>query len=412
VTRLRILVISSDTFPPARVDVSVLFGVELAKRGHEIDWILQSEAPCTRPYVTPWGSGRVWVGATDPGHTLFSRVRKHVLGIANDCRLFACLHKKRYDAVEVKDKFLSGLVAIIACRLFRTRFIYWLSYPFPEFYLMRARDGTAPYPWLYFLRGKAFEWLLYKCLLRAADHVFVQSEQMRLDVAAKGIPVSKMTVVPMGIDVDMFSAMEESADRRVLPAGIPCVLYLGSLSKVRRVDFLFRVLVLVQAAIPAVRLYVVGRGDEGDDRSLLEQEAARLGLQSSIVFVDQMPQSEALRYVQEADVCCSPLYPSVVLRAGDPTKLVEYMAMGKAVVANDHPEQKRLIDSSRAGYCVAYQEEPFADAIVSILKNPAEARLMGQRGRNYARERRAYAVIADTVEKQLLTIAEGGCSHA
>ncbi len=147
------MVVSSDTFPPVRVDVAVLFGVELAGRGHEIDWILQSEAACPRAYVTQWGSGRVWVGATDLGQSLFNRIRKHVLGIANDCRLFSRLRHGCYDAIEVKDKFLSGIFAVIASRLFRTRFIYWLSYPFPEHYLLRARDGTARYPLLYRIRG-------------------------------------------------------------------------------------------------------------------------------------------------------------------------------------------------------------------------------------------------------------------
>ncbi len=55
--RLRILVVSSDTFPPTRVDVAVLFGAELAARGHEIDWILQSEEACPRAYVTAVGIG-------------------------------------------------------------------------------------------------------------------------------------------------------------------------------------------------------------------------------------------------------------------------------------------------------------------------------------------------------------------
>jgi hypothetical protein len=161
--RLRILVVSSDTFPPTRVDVAVLFGAELAARGHEIDWILQSEEACPHPYVTQWGSGQVWVGATDLGQSLFSRIRKHALGIANDWRLFSRLRRGRYDAVEVKDKFLSGIFAIIASRLFRTRFIYWLSYPFPEFYLLRARDGTARYPFLYRIRGAVFRVITCSC---------------------------------------------------------------------------------------------------------------------------------------------------------------------------------------------------------------------------------------------------------
>src|SRR5262245_348115 len=52
-TGVSLLVVSSDTYPPTRVDVTVLFGEELAGRGHHIDWVLQSEAACARDYVTP-----------------------------------------------------------------------------------------------------------------------------------------------------------------------------------------------------------------------------------------------------------------------------------------------------------------------------------------------------------------------
>ena len=264
---LRLLVVSSDYYPPTRVDVTVLFGAELAKRGHRIDWILQSEAACRRAYVTEWGGGRVWVGATDLGDSIVRRIRRHILGIANDCRLFSRLRQTPYDAIQIKDKFLAGVLAIIARRLFRIRFIYWLSYPFPEYYLLRAKDGTARYPLLYSLRGSAFKWLLYRWLLPAADHVFVQSEQMRLDVAAEGIPLDKMTAVPMGIDVEMFAAPNLAEARQVLPRGVPCVLYLGTLDKLRRLDFVIRAFSRVRTAVPEARLYIVGRGEHPEDQS-------------------------------------------------------------------------------------------------------------------------------------------------
>jgi glycosyltransferase involved in cell wall biosynthesis len=406
---MRILIVSSDTFPPIRVDVSVLFGVELAGRGHQIDWILQSEAACARPYVARWGGGQVWVGATDLGHSLFRRLRKHALGIGNDFRLVLRLRRTRYDAVEVKDKFLAGAIAAIACRVFHTRFIYWLSYPFPEHYLLRAKDGTARYRRLYLLRGLAFKWLLYRWLLRAADHVFVQSEQMREDIAAQGIPFQKTTAVPMGISVEMCAAVERPECRRLLPKHVPCVLYLGSLNKVRRLDFLVRAFALVKESVPTAHLYLVGRGEDAEDEVFLQHEISRLGLQSSVVFMGQLPQSEAVQYVAEADVCTSPLYPTPVLRPASPTKLVEYMALGKAVVANDHPEQKRLIEESGGGLCVAYDEQAFANAIVILLQNPKTAQLMGERGRRYAIEHRSYGVIADAVEKRMLDIIADRC---
>jgi len=405
--RVRILVVSSDTFPPTRVDVTVLFGQEMAARGHEIDWILQSEAACSTPYVTPWGGGRAWVGATDLGGSLLHRIRKHMLGIVNDFGLIARVRAKRYDAVEVKDKFLAGAIAATACRLFKIRFIYWLSFPFPEFYLTAARDGSARFPFLYLLRGLAFKWLLYRWLLPAADHVFVQSEQMREDIAAEGIPLCKMTAVPMGVSDDLCASLG-TTDRRLLPAKVPCVLYLGTLVRMRRLDFLIRAFALVALDMPAAKLYLVG-GAEPADEEFLKREVARLGLNDAVLFVGQLPQAQALQYVREADVCVSPFHPTPVLRSTSPTKLIEYMALGKAVVANDHPEQRRVIEESGAGVCVAYEERAFADGILTLLKNPQTARLMGERGRRYAIEHRSYGIIAGAVEKRMLEVIEDRC---
>ena len=383
--KFRLLVLSSDPFPPSRVDVSVLFGEELAGRGHRIDWILQSEADCDHGYVTQWGGGTVWVAATNSRNSLLSRLAKHSAAIWNDARVFSLLRGNRYDAIEVKDKFIGGVFAVIAARLFRKRFVYWLSFPFPEFYLTKARDGLAPYPLLYRLRGLGFRIMLYRILLPAADHVFVQSEQMRRDIAAEGIPLDKLTAVPMGIKLDGGMQAPAPSSRSRIPEGQRCFMYLGTLGRERRIDFVLRTLVRVLRAEPEAKLYLVGKGEQPGDEEFLRQEA--------------------LRYVQDADVCVSPFYPTPVLNSTSPTKLVEYMAMGKAVVANTHPEQKLLIDQSGCGYCVPYDEDAFADAIVKLLRAPEMARAMGERGRRYVIEHRSYGVIANNVERAMLRVA-------
>lgn len=407
---LRMLVLSSDTFPPQRVDVAVLFGEELSGRGHRIDWILQSEAECQRGYITGWGGGQVWVAPADRGRSLLRRVRKHIAGILYDAKVFGLLRSGQYDAVEVKDKFLSGVLALIAARWYRKRFIYWLSFPFPEFYLSKARDGLAPYPLLYRLRGLGFKILLYRVLLPAADHVFVQSEQMRRDVAAQGVPLSKLTAVPMGIRVEPLPEPVPDAPRSRIPAGERCFLYLGTLARERRIDFLLRVLVRVCARMMQAKLYLVGRAELPEEEAFLVEEARRLGVLSAVEFVGHLPQRDALRYVQDADVCVSPFFPTPVLNSTSPTKLIEYMAMGKAVVANTHPEQKALIEASGCGYCVPYDEDAFADAIVKLLSAPELARAMGARGRRYVVEHRGYGIIADLVERELRRVVAGTTS--
>ena len=273
--------------------------------------------------------------------------------------------------------------------------------------MIRARDGTARYPFLYLIRGHAFRLLLYRLLLPAADHVFVQSEQMRRDIHAEGIALEKMTAVPMGVDANRFESAHVNGPRTLLTRDEPSILYLGTMVKVRRLDFLIRVFALVKARIKNAKLYFVGKGDDPDDEKILMQEATRFNVSDSVILVGQLPQSEALRYVIEADVCVSPFYPTPILNSTSPTKLVEYMAMGKAVVANDHPEQRLVLEQSQAGYCVAYDEGAFADAIVKLLESPQVAQSMGLRGRAYVLEHRTYAKIADLVERQLLQIVNG-----
>jgi glycosyltransferase involved in cell wall biosynthesis len=78
--------------------------------------------------------------------------------------------------------------------------------------------------------------------------------------------------------------------------------------------------------------------------------------------------------------------------------------MEKAVVANDHPEQLQVLNESLAGYCVPWDEDAFAAAIVRLLNDPAEAKKMGERGARYVAQRRAYGVIADVVEQELVKL--------
>ena len=76
------------------------------------------------------------------------------------------------------------------------------------------------------------------------------------------------------------------------------------------------------------------------------------------------------------------------------------MAMGRPVVANDHPEQKLVIDESGAGLCVSYEERAFSDAIERLLEQTEEAEEMGRRGRAYVERTRSYERIADMVEER------------
>jgi glycosyltransferase involved in cell wall biosynthesis len=158
--------------------------------------------------------------------------------------------------------------------------------------------------------------------------------------------------------------------------------------------------VKVRQEIADAKLYLVGAGDDPADEQLLVAEATRLDVLHAVVFVGQLPRDKAFEYVLDADVCVSPIFPNPVFNPASPTKLIEYMALGKAVVANDHPDQRFVIEQSGAGICVPWDERAFADALVKLLSAPQLADAMGQKGPRWVANNRAYPTIADAVERE------------
>jgi len=397
-------------YPPFRVDVDVLFGKELRRRGYRIDWLLQEDdkkqsinniAQNNGNLVT-WRGWRVFLGATDRGSGFASRLRKHWLNLRNDLRVFGLARENRYDFVQVKDKFIGALVAIAAAKRANCDFVYWLSWPFPEASMYGAKIGTARYPVLYKIRGTLFDLMLYRIIAPSAKHIFVQSEQMKRDMAQRGIDSKKMTAVPMGFEPIQANAEQNDslavADKGSV-SGKYEILYLGTLIKTRRLDFLVRVLAEVKKEVAEATLTLVGPEALPGDAAVIEAEADRLGLRDAVELTGPMPRYEAFERVSGANVCVSPFYPTPILNSTSPTKLIEYFSLKKATVANDHPEQRQVLEDSGGGICTAYDEVAFASAIVKLLKNPQQAKAMGLAGYDYAMKHRTYTALAKELDR-------------
>ena len=401
---LKILFLSADKFPPFRVDVCVLFGKEIVGKGHSIDWLLQSDQSIDHAMETKWYGGHVIVGKTDTGPSLWHRFRLHLYNFVNDLKMFRMMANTQYDIVIVKDKFVAGVMAALSTGLNNTKFVYWLSFPFDEDSFFRVKEKTVRYPLLYWMRGILFHLFLYKIIMPACDHALVQTEYMKINMVKRGVPSGKMTAVPMAVslkDIPSYGHPRHSAKIR---SG-PTIVYLGTLIRIRRMDFLLRAFKLVLNQVHDAKLFLVGGSEVKADEEELEREAERLGISHAVTITGFLPQQEAWCYVEQADVCVSPIYPSPIFDVGSPTKLLEYMAMGKAAVANDHPEQRVVLAESKAGLCVPWDEHAFCEAIVYLIQHQDIAQQMGIWGRKYIQDKRNYTQTSNIVEQILLSVA-------
>jgi len=389
-----------DEYPPFRVDVVQLFGVFVASRGVKIDWWMRPNVAAKRGVVTGEFGQRYWVSWRPKASGLVGLVTRATSAALHLIGGLARALSGDYEIIQVRDLPFSALFYLVIAMIARRRFVYWMSFP-----MLEGRRARLSDPAFRRRRLKAFAVrlyvmvatpILYRVVLKCADHVFVQSEEMKSNIAAKGIPEELLTAVPMGVNVELYNpeaiaqaSVAEARDRKVL-------CYVGAIEAVRRPELLIETLALVKRAGFAAILLMIG-APEGREKAELVSAVEFLGLTPDVIWVPFLPLAEALSYVKRADICLA-LYPDCpLLSVGSPTKLVEYLAMGRPVVANDHPDQTRVIWESGAGVCVPCTAEGFAAGIMNLLRDPGHAAAAGCRGPAWVRRHRSYAQLAENV---------------
>ena len=392
---LSLLFLTSDKYPPFRPAAKAIFTDEFKCRGHKVDWLIQAEAAGHKGGRKVTAAGTVYLAGNNGQISLSGRVRKYASEFLNNLRILYLPFVRQYDLVQVKDRYFSATLALIAAKLSRTPYFYWLAYPHAEAHALEAEQGFARYPRLYRVRAAYQSFLLYRVILKFADHAFVQSEQMRRDIAAKGIDESHMTAVPGSVTLGDIP-YKSSALAQLSQA--ETILYVGTLIRERHLEFLIQAFARTYALRPSARLRIVGKGENPEDEQLLRDEISRLGLMSVVELVGQLPLEDVFPEIANSAVCVSPYYPSWILNSTSPTKLIEYMAMGKPVVGNDHPEQTQVLELSGAGFVTPWDAEQFGERCAELLANPERSAEMGRAGRLWVEQNRTNKHLADVVQ--------------
>lgn len=182
---------------------------------------------------------------------------------------------------------------------------------------------------------------------------------------------------PLLGELDAASQAEKSANE---------VCYVGSIAAIRGVRELVRALELTQADI---RLNLVG----GFAESRTEEEVRRYpgwarvhawGVQGRTGVRDVMARSVAGLVT---------LHPTPNYIESLPIKMFEYMSAGIPVIASDFPLWRDIVEGCRCGVCVdPLDPAQIARAIDALVRDPQEARKMGQNGRRAVMERYNWAV--------------------
>ena len=203
---------------------------------------------------------------------------------------------------------------------------------------------------------------------RAADRVLPVTRVLAAHVREYGVAEEKIAVIPNGINKDHFAGAPapETAKAQL---GLQGKLVLGFTGFVRDWHGVDRVIAwMASREAPAnVHLLVVG---DGPVRGALEAQARKLGLASAVRFTGVVHRDTIPAHVATFDVA---LQPAVTAYAS-PLKMMEYLVLGKAIVAPDMPNIREILNDGENAVLFDEKEPGSLEAALTRVCSEAALR--------------------------------------
>jgi glycosyltransferase involved in cell wall biosynthesis len=202
-----------------------------------------------------------------------------------------------------------------------------------------------------------------------AAGVTVNTRFLQRRCQALGVPAARVAYVPNGIAAARLAAPEPrqvGGLRAALGLGAaPVAAYVGTLSQTtHNVGLLLDAFALVARRMPAVRLLLVG---DGEDRAGLIEQSRRLGLGERARFVGAAPRAAVPAYLALAACSIDPVADDAVAAARSPLKIVESLAAGVPVITGDVGDRAEMLAPSAGVLVRPGDAHALADAIAALL---------------------------------------------
>ena len=247
--------------------------------------------------------------------------------------------------------------------------------------------------------------------VKSADLVVVVSRAMRDELIARGVDAGRVLVNPNAVDPVRYSPSIDGS--RVRSAygldGKLVIGFIGTFGPWHGAEVLADAFGRLVARRPElrerVRLLMIGSGVRLDATRRMVREA---GLEDAVEFTGLVDQGEGPQHLAACDVLASPHVPNPdgTPFFGSPTKLFEYMAMGKAIVASDLDQIGEMLRHGETAWLVRPGDpDALAAGLERVIDDPALRGSLGEAARRDAVAHHTWrahvARMLDTLERRL-----------
>jgi len=217
-----------------------------------------------------------------------------------------------------------------------------------------------------------FPWLSrygeYK-IFQKAPRIIVVSSPLKQIVADYNVDAGKVTVLPNGTDPERFDPRLDASElRKELDIEGKIVLgFVGILRSWHNIDKLINVLEEIDLEKHNAVMLFLGDGPSYDE--LVEYNRQK-GHEKTVRFLGRIPHDQIQKYIALFDVAISPHATPY----SSPMKILEYMAMEKAILAPDMPNIRDIISHGETGILFEPDNAESLKANLLELMNDAENR--------------------------------------
>jgi glycosyltransferase involved in cell wall biosynthesis len=277
----------------------------------------------------------------------------------------AAHRRRRYALVQVHTlpDFLVG--ATLPLRIAGVPVLLDLHEAMPEFF--RSRFPRAANPLAYRLLR-----IQERVSIGLANAVVTVNQAMRERLVGLGIRPDKVTVVANSPSLARFDPARHEA-RPFAADGTIRLVYAGALTPTYELDVVLDALAAIARDRPDldIRFDVFGRGDAAER---LVQQAEHLGIEERVTFHGRIPIPDVPAAVARADIGVAPTRRDPFTDVSLSTKVFEYAAMGKPVVASRLPMVERTFPPGSVETYDPGDPASMASAILSLVDDPARRR--------------------------------------
>ncbi|WP_251126141.1 MULTISPECIES: glycosyltransferase family 4 protein [unclassified Exiguobacterium] len=366
----------------------------MKQRGYEVEVI--TAAP-SYPSFDMYQDDRFWNDRELNNQPFIKRLitkkRKHTSNMVSRLLLFLEQMVKGIGSVrQLKLKpdvvfattpsFFMAFVGVYAKRKYRVPLILDVRDLWPE---SVKGVGVFKHDWVL---APAF-WL-EKRLYRAADEVIINSEGFRSYLRQRGVPNEKIHYMPNSI-----RESERTLERTIPPDDRMEILYAGNMGLAQDVSLLLELAERFRDE-PRIHFKLIGYGYRKEE---LKQTIKERGFQN-FLFLEAMPRTEAFQAIKNADVAFVSLIEQEVFDTVIPGKLIDYMAVGKPIVAAVSGHAANVIEAAEVGFVSRKRDIDEIERILrKLLDRPDLRETLGANGIRYVKENLCWEENIDVLDQ-------------